>query len=117
MSYRLPNFNLSTQIWQGGHTPAVDPPDLIAVSAQLYVHSKGSFGDYVFPSFQYVPAIFLRFPLGAYLPNAGDIVDSLTPPGDYYLVGFAQRIHVGFPNEYWMVSVLQCTSSGAVPRP
>ena len=117
MAYRLPNFNLSARIWTGGSTPSGGAPTLTGIPCQLYVHSKGVYGDFPVGTFQTIPTILFRFPVGLYAPAVGDIIDSVSPINDYYLVGFSQKIHAGFPNQYLLVSVLQCDQFGVTPRP
>lgn len=117
MTVALPAFNLLYDFWTAGHTPNTSPPDVAAVPAQCYFNSR-SFVD-VTPGAAsiWVPSIFVRIPLGIYLPVVGDICGQVIPPADYYKVRLIQYTHRGFPNEYISLLVEQCDGNGTTPRP
>ncbi len=116
MAVSLPNFNLTFDLWVAPGTPAGGPPDFTNRPCQLYVRSKADIDQTPgSPTFWY-PPIYLRLPVGTVLPLPGDIVQVHHLALDYYKVSWSQNIHMGFPNEYVMALVRQCTDSGVEPR-
>jgi len=115
--FTLPIFNLLTNYWTAGHTPAADPPDIVDVPSQLYVFSRLGVDQVAASPTLYTPPIMIRQPLGAYLAVVGDIAEAVPGSADYYKVRWVQVFHLGFPNQYLGVLVEQCNSAGATPRP
>jgi hypothetical protein len=116
MAFTLPTFNLMISVWNSPHTPAADPPDQVDIPCQVYAPSRG-YLDITPSSFDlWVPPIYLRLPLGVYVPVKTDI--AAVQPGltDCYKVRWVQNAHIGFPNEYQMALVEQCTTAGTTPR-
>jgi hypothetical protein len=117
MAFFAPNFNLLANYWDAGHTPAVDPADLIAVPCQLYVASRGILditpGN---PGF-WVPAIYFRTAHGSPPPQVGGIVGLSPGMTDFYKIRWVQNVHIGFANEYVQSLCEQCDANGTTPRP
>jgi hypothetical protein len=106
MPYSLPNFNLKMNVWHTGLNPAVDPPTA-TLQGQLYIANK-QIPD-VEPGVpqHWVPSIFLRIGAGTYVPVNLDIWEVPHASGAFYLHRWWDRIHKGFPNEYWAILVEQ----------
>ena len=117
MAVSLPNFNLTFDLWVDPATPATDPPDFTNQPCQLYVRSKADIDTTPGNLDLWWPPIYLRVPLGVVLPQKGDVVQVHHLALDYYKVAWTQNIHMGFPNEYVLSLVRQCTDAGVIPRP
>jgi len=117
MAFTLPIFNLAADVWTAGHTPAADPPDVLALPTQLYLTSRGLLDITPGSVNLWVPPVFLRVPIGIYTPVRGDIAEVVPGSADFYKVRWTQSTHRGFPNEYLSVLVEQCDATGATPRP
>jgi hypothetical protein len=117
MPASLPNFNLLADVWVPPSNPDLAAPNFEDVPVQVYIHSKADI-DQIYPDEDnWYPPIYLRVPIGGYRPQISDIIQVKHLPLDYYIVTWTQNIHMGFPNEYVMACVKQCTVGGIVtPR-
>jgi hypothetical protein len=138
MAFKLPDFNLTFDLWRGLATwppvlpwavPTV-PPDLTAIPCQLYLWSKPDTPlirlDNPEPPYtvnQPLP-IILRTPKGTDLRapwrpvNVGAAFDLVCVPrvtSRYYAVVFVEDMHRGFPNEYRVGVLLQYNYAGPFP--
>jgi hypothetical protein len=123
MALFLPKFNVLMDWWFPGNSPAMAPPDIHNVPAQLYFNSR-SFADTT-PSTPDVwdPATYVRISISS--------VNVLTPPLVGGVFGYTDangsvwylkvtlwwHTHLGFPNEYASLMVEQCAANGASPDP
>lgn len=116
MAFFLPSFNLLLSFWNAPNTPAGGPPDQVDVPAQIYLSTRALLDITPGSPTLWVPPLYLRIPLGAYIPLETDI--AAVQPGltDCYKVRWVQNTHIGFPNEYQVALVEQCTTSGVTPR-
>lgn len=107
MAFSLPNFNLTCNIWDPGHSPgAGDPPDFSAVPCQLYVFSRTNI----------LPGYMLRIPkgitgltltAGTFL-GAGSGFELSGMPGHFFSTLTRPFIvHCGFPNEYYATMLIE----------
>jgi len=114
MAYTLPVFNVPIDVWDAGHTPAVDDPDFENVNVQFYVYSRVSFDVMPCDLELYQPPIQIRMPAStSAIWVSGQIFEAPAESGRYYKARFKERVHMGFPNEYLVVYVAQCQSDGA----
>lgn len=112
--YVLPTFNIFANVWRGTD-PLTDPPDFV-FAAQLYFNSRGLFDITPTVLAEWVPPLYLRVPLGSDL-QVGDIVEAAVGDGWYYAVRWVDRVHRGFPNEYFVGVLEQTTVSPPPPVP
>jgi len=116
MAFFLPNFNVLISVWNFPHTPSADPPDHVDIPCQVYFNTRGML-DITPGSFgTWDPPIFLRIPLGAFIPVRTDIAAVQPALNDCYLVRWVQNAHIGFDNEYQAALVEQCKTDGTTPR-
>jgi len=113
MAYEVPRFNLLADVWNAGHTPAIDDPDEENVPCQFYLYSRGTFSVDPCQLELYVPPIWLRFPSDrAAVVSAGQVFEVEPESGRYFRARFKEIMHYGFPNQYLIVVVVQCGSDG-----
>lgn len=127
MAYTPPQFNLFASIWEC-RVPDDGDPDWTNVPVQKYIFSRLAF-DVSPQTFSgwweaWQPPIALRFPRNhaAFLgnPQAWPHVAFEVPEGSgqFYRTSWREVMHQGFPNEYAIILVIQCTAAGlAVPPP
>jgi len=120
MAFTVPDFNLSFNVWIPGQTPSGFVASFFAVPGQLYVPPK-AFADVVpATTANYEPSVYIRVD-AATRNTMGNLVGSIWGFTDasmltwYFMVRFWTHVHAGFPNEYIMMQVDQCTSAGASP--
>lgn len=116
MAFFLPNFNLNVSFWILGHTPSADPPDEVDIPCQIYLNTRGLLDITPGGPGDWVPPIYLRIPLGVFIPSLGNI--AAVQPGltDCYKIRWVQNAHIGFANEYQIALAEQCTDAGVTPR-
>jgi hypothetical protein len=113
MAYTVPQFNLLCDIWNAGHVPSVDDPDAENVPCQFYLYSRGTFDVQPCELELYTPTIWIRLPIGETANFvSGQVFECPAESGRYYRARFKERMHQGFPNEYLIVVVVQCTEDG-----
>jgi len=113
MAYTVPNFNVFADVWSTGHVPADDDPDFENLTVQLYIYSRVSFDVQPCELELYQPPIQIRIPRAASTPWVeGQVFEVPAESGRYYRARFKERVHIGFPNEYLVVVVVQCGSDG-----
>lgn len=113
MAYTVPNFNVLVDVWDAGAVPADDDPDYENVTCQFYVYSRVSFDVQPCELELYTPAIQVRMPVStAAIWASGQIFECPAESARYYRARFKERVHLGFPNEYLVVYVVQCNSEG-----
>jgi len=113
MAYTLPVFNVPVDMWDSGHTPAGDDPDFENVTCQFYVYSRVSFDVQPCDLELYNPPIQIRMPLSTIaIWESSQVYEVPAESGRYYRARFKERLHLGFVNEYLVVYVVQCNSSG-----
>jgi hypothetical protein len=122
MAYRLPNFNLTVNIWRfvPGPYPPAAAPDVISV-AQLRNEPRSPI---LRPVNTYVPLWTLLLPsltdvrgrLGFGSSGfGGDIVECPAGSGRVYSIEWVDDIAKGFANEHRMALIIQ--TSGPAPIP
>lgn len=103
MPFTVPNFNLSCNQWRPPNVPPDPPTDFLA--CQLYLNSRVAVnilpGDFT----RYVPVLYLRVPFGTDL-QVNDVIEVEAGSAWFYTVRWVERVHLGFPNEYF-VGVLE----------
>jgi len=107
--YTPPVFNIMANVWRSSSS-VLDPPDVVT-SAQLYVNSRMVIPLTPGDDAVYVPLIQLRVPMGTDLQE-GDQVEAAAGDAWFYRVRWTERVHRGFPNEYF-VGVME--HPGGVP--
>ena len=117
--YSPPNFNVLCSVWFPPHVPSANPVDYTQL-LQVYVYSRTPQQMFHPGSGRWLPLTIIREPFaaGAHL-GIDYIVQHTQPPGvptAYYKVQYAQRLHVGFPNQYFAYPALQCNANGTIPR-
>lgn len=113
----IPVFNLLVNVWFTGNTPLAGPPDLLDLPAQLYINTRIGFDAQPGSRTSWFPPIWIRIASGSYTSSQGDIFEVDAGSGFYYKHRMWERIHLGFPNEYWAILVDTCTDNGTTPRP
>lgn len=111
MSVYTPVFNTTCSVW---HAPGGPPaaPDFTS-PCQLYVASKGILDITPGDDTQWVPPIYLRVPIGTNLLH-NDVIECPPGSGWIYRVRWTERVHLAFPNEYF-VGILEQTSTPISP--
>jgi len=113
MAYTPPNFNITVNVWNTGHVPDVDFPDVVDLAAQFYIYSRVSADIHPCELELYHPLTQIRLPLAAIaLWVAGQIFEVPAASGRFYRAKLKDRIHLGFPNEYLVAYVVQCNELG-----
>jgi len=111
MAFTVPVFNITVNIWHAGNAPP-DPPDLSPL-AQLYIPSRGLLDIQPGEDELWQPPIYLRVAVGTDLRHQ-DIVEAAAGDGWFYRTRWVERMHRGFPNEYF-VGILEQTSGPPGP--
>lgn len=113
MAYTLPQFNVPVDVWSAGHVPDDDPPDFENVASQPYIYSRVSFDLAQCDLELYFPALQIRQPLGAIVAwRDGQVFEVPAESGRYYRARVKEHVHMGFPNEYLVIFVVQCGGDG-----
>jgi len=107
MSFSLPNFNLTCDIWAPGQSPALgNPATFVGVPCQLYIISRpGSLPPYELRLDASFPGLTIQAGTALNFGN-GFTISSL--PGHWF--GCLTRpfvVHSGFSNEYWAVLLFE----------
>jgi len=118
--YRLPEFNLTINVWRFGN-PTSDPPDL--TPTVNFAWDRRSHSDGVDPAQPeaYFPLMTVLAPTGTDIRGFVDndsMPDTCEIPaasGRYYLVQFVDYIGCGFPNEHIGADVYRMP--GSTPPP
>lgn len=97
-TYTIPNFNVNANIWRAGGGPP-DPPDVTTL-AQLYIYSRVAVDVNPADPTTYEPAVSLRVPKGTDLRKT-DVIEVEAGSGFMYTCRWTERVHLGFPNEYF----------------
>ena len=97
--YTLPTFNLTANIWRDTSS-VLDPPDVVS-PAQLYVNSRMVIPLTPGDDAVYVPCVLLRVPKGTDLQE-DDQVQVDAADFWFYRCRWVERVHRGFPNEYFV---------------
>jgi len=113
MAYTTPVFNVPVDVWDAGNVPSDVPPDFENVTCQFYVYSRVSFDVNPCELELYTPAIQVRMPLSTIaIWESSQVYEVPAESGRYYRARFKERVHLGFPNEYLVVYVVQCNDAG-----
>lgn len=119
-TYTPPNFNAVCNVWVPPALPSAAPPTFVGNLYQVYMYSRTPTLLLHPGSGRWLPLIIIREPFAAAVHLAADwIVSHTTVPGVpqmYYRVQYVQRMHVGFPNQYFAAMSLQCNANGTIPR-
>lgn len=107
MAYTLPNFNLLADVYRLASPPPAGPPQYSGVTVQLYANSRMTYWDWSYMSIRTPKA-----PSRTYL--VGDIWESPAGTARYWKAVYTERIHEGFPNEYWAIRAWRCNAAGAL---
>jgi hypothetical protein len=120
MPYTPPQFNISVNWWNPGHTPSADPPDA-TFNAQVYLPSRAA--NEVMDStieFHY-PTVWFRLSIASWMLISKPAVHGvLGYTDDTGYVSFYDLIwwnvqHSNFPNAYVECQTMQCDSARGVP--
>lgn len=111
--YTLPVFNLVFDLWRLPNAPPA-PPDS-SPDGQFYFTPKGQYDVTPGTPAAFAPPIYLRVPLGTDI-QPGDVVEVPQLSGWLYDVRFTDRVHLGFPNEYFL-AILEQQVVGPPPPP
>jgi hypothetical protein len=130
LAYRVPNFNLTCDIWTGvvalpGSTPPVGPPRLSAVDCALVYGQRVNVASTGGTSFAGVPllSMCLLLPKGTDIRGPQDVslfpdlVECPSASGRYYWVVFVDDIGKGWPNEHRTASVFALVGTWTPPYP
>jgi len=113
MAYTVPVFNVPVDVWDAGHVPDDDAPDFEGVTCQFYIYSRGSFDVQPCELELYTPPLQIRMPAStSAIWISGQVFEVPAESGRYYRARFKDRLHLGFPNEYLVVWVVQCNGAG-----
>lgn len=119
-SYTLPNFNLLANLWtcDGTIKPSSGSPDVVNVPVQKYISSRQGVPLSLPADIEWfvprTPMIQLRFPRSGSFSGtwtSWKVVCSEVPAGSgqYYRTLHQEVQHEGFPNEYALLTVTQCS--------
>lgn len=111
MPFTLPNFNLSTNVWDPGVAPNSNPPTFVE-NAQLYVNSKMIETQAYLQVLSAQVWVEIRFPKNPGVYKAGQICEIPASSGYYAKVFTLNFMHRGFPNEYIALGCYQCDIHG-----
>lgn len=118
--YTPPNFNVVGDMWLPPLTPAANPPSFTGVSFQPYIYSRNPTMMFHPGSGRWLPVIIVRIPFGFSVAVPADTIFrhsvGTTQGPNYYKVQYLQRMHSGFPNQYYAAMSLQCNSNGTIPK-
>jgi len=118
--YLPPNFNAACDVYVPPALPSTGPPTFTGVMYQIYQYSRTPLLLFHPGSGRWLPSIIIREPFAAALHLGVDwIVEHTQPPGvprGIYRVQYAQRMHVGFPNQYFAYISLPCNTNGTIPK-
>jgi len=118
--YTPPVFNVVADLWLPPAVPAANPPSFTAVSMQPYINSRNPPLLLHPGSGRWLPVIIVRIPFGfpIFLP-----IDAIwrygvgtTQGAEHVKVQYVQRLHTGFPNQYYAAICLQCNANGTIPK-
>jgi len=113
MAYTVPIFNLESDVWYSGKTPADDDPDSENLPTQKYIYSRAVYDVQPCEMEQFTPPIFLRMSIDDIaIWQQGQIFECPAESGLYYRARFKEHMHQGFPNQYLVAVVVQCNSAG-----
>lgn len=118
MAFPPPVFNLRANVWNVGHTPALNVPDFTAVLCQNYAspHNPNWFnfgnpgGGPHFSGF----ASLIKFPVGLLTFAQGMIIQPDPIPALYYIVVYDAYFFYGFPQAFQGAWVVPCSNAGAL---
>jgi len=113
MSYTVPVFNLFTDVWFDGKTPATDAPDVENLPTQKYLYSRGVWDIQPCEMEVYTPPIMIRIPFTDFNTwESSQVFECPAESGRYYRARFKEIMHEGFSNQYLVAVVVQCTNGG-----
>jgi len=113
MGYVLPQFNLLARVWYVPRRFSSGAPDAVDVPCQLYVYSRPLMDVQYGEKTLWVPPVTLRLPkekVGTWAQMG--LVECPSGSERYYLTRWKEWMHLGFPNEYLIAMVDQCTAEG-----
>lgn len=125
MAFSPPLYNVVSRWWRTGNIPFVNPQDGVN-TIQLYFPPKGIFDATPGSPLLWVPPTYARIKpadlqnmhtisgtvVGCYI----DVTDSFLNPW-YYKVRYWEWAHLQFSNEYAILVLDQCDSTGVIPDP
>jgi len=114
--FTLPQFNELAKLWRAGLDPRVAPPTITDIPCQPYLYSRQWIPHHEADINYLVPSMQLRFPIGSFSPLISDTYLIQGKPFAYYRGVWAERVHMGFPNEYFIVLCCQSDDTASVPR-
>jgi hypothetical protein len=108
MAFRVPQFNLTCNVWRLGN-PVTNAPDLVT-PAQLRASGKQSSGQVGGGVLYYVPEVL--FPAhtdvrDSQCPGSEDTIEIPAGTGRYYVVNNVEDVAKGFANEYRQAVVVK----------
>jgi len=113
MSYTVPVFNLFTDVWFAGKTPAVDLPDVENLPTQKYLYSRMVWDVQPCELEEYTPPILIRIPFTDINTwRSAQVFECPAESGQYYRARFKETMHEGFSNQYLVAVVVQCDDAG-----
>jgi len=113
MPYTAPQFNCLADIWFGNRVPFDGPPDEVNVPCQFYIPSRASLDHTPGTAELFVPPIYVRMPVSENENwKRAHVLEIHEDEHLYYLARWKERMHLGFPNEYRVILVVQCHGTG-----
>jgi len=113
MSYTVPAFNLTADVWEYPDVPTSAVPVFEDVACQLYIASRGLLDITPGVPTEWVPPIQLRMPIAAGSAwIAAWVIECPVGSNRYYRLRWKERQHQGFANEYLLAIVEQCDEDG-----
>jgi hypothetical protein len=119
-NYVAPNFNVVADLWSPPAVPSTSAPTFTAIACQIYTYSRTPQLMFHPGSGRWLPVIIVRLPFGFPIVILPDMIfksgATTTQGPDYHKVQYIQRLHVGFPNQYYACYCLQCNANGTIPK-
>jgi len=114
--FTLPQFNLTAKLWRAGLDPRFAAPTQVGIPCQPYLFSRQWIAHHEADINYLVPSMQIRFPKGSFTPQMSDTFLLSSSAFAYYRGVWAERMHPGFPNEYFVVVCTQSDDTASVPR-
>ena len=117
MSYPIPVFNLNANVWNPGHTPAVNVPDFTTF-VQLYVSPHNPFELNVLAAGNSINIDWLVLVKTAAAPvgfGRNTIFQCRPSFTRYHKVLWHETYYAGFPQQFEGYLCSQCNANGTIP--
>ena len=117
MPFTLPDFNCVLDSWRETAAPFVFVRVLVGQPSQLYVNSRVTW--FLYPSAtadDNTPFSYVRVPKGVDV-REGDVLELESGTNHWYFVWETERVHLNFPNEYYVAYCVQIDPEDAPAGP